>query len=165
MPEKIAKNIDRFAEYLVAAIFASMLLAGGLQVFNRFVLNHSLSWSEEFQKFAHIWLIFLTIPVAYNRGSHIGMQILFGRLPQRVRKILEIFFDLIWLSLAVAILYNSSIIMTVAKNQTSAGLGVRMDIVYSGLMIGSGYLAFIAVRRLLSYRTVRQIRTEGDAPC
>src|SRR5262245_54568270 len=64
-------RIDRAIELLLAIIFAAMCIVGLLQVFNRFVLNVSLSWSEEAQVFGHIWLVFLAIPIAYQRGAHL----------------------------------------------------------------------------------------------
>jgi len=41
--KKIFVWIDRGVEYAVAAIFAAMCAVGLLQVFNRFVLNQSIS--------------------------------------------------------------------------------------------------------------------------
>ena len=61
--------VDRGVEYAVAAIFAAMCAVGLLQVFNRFVLNRSLSWSEEFQIYCHVWIVFLAIPIAYRHGA------------------------------------------------------------------------------------------------
>ena len=66
--------IDRAVELLVAVIFAAMCVVGLLQVFNRFVLNASLSWSEEAQIFGHIWIVFLAIPIAYRRGVHLYVE-------------------------------------------------------------------------------------------
>ncbi len=140
--------IDRGMELLIAIIFLLMVLTGGLQVFNRFVLNQSLSWSEELQIYSHIWLIFLTIPVAYNRGAHIGMMILFNKFPPVVQLILSVITDMLWLALAGALLLYTNVILAVAKNQYSAGLGLRMDRIYFGMMIGASYLALIAVRKL-----------------
>jgi TRAP-type C4-dicarboxylate transport system permease small subunit len=148
MLEKIGKQTDRIMEFLIAALFILMVCVGGLQVFNRFILNQSLSWSEELQKFSHIWLVFLTIPVAYNRGSHIGIQILFNKFSPRLQKLFSILFDLLWSALAIAIAYYSIIIMGVAKFQTSAGLGIRMDWVYFGMVIGGVYLFFSSIRKL-----------------
>jgi TRAP-type C4-dicarboxylate transport system permease small subunit len=146
--EKIGTKVDRVIEFLIALLFISMVIAGGFQVFNRFILNESLSWSEEFQKFTHIWIIFLTIPVVYNRGGHIGMEFLFNKLSARMQKTLLILFDLLWLTLAISITFYTIVIMNVARFQTSAGLGIRMDLIYSGLVIGSLYLLFISVRKL-----------------
>jgi len=148
MLEKIGKQTDRIMEFLIAALFILMVCVGGLQVFNRFLLNQSLSWSEEFQKFSHIWIIFLTIPVAYNRGSHIGIQFLFNKFSPSIQKIFSIFFDLLWTTLAIAIAYYSFVIMGVAKFQTSAGLGIRMDWIYFGMVVGGIYLLFVSIRKL-----------------
>jgi len=148
MITRVLAYIDRGVELFIAIIFLLMVFAGGLQVFNRFVLNQSLSWSEELQIYSHIWLIFLTIPVAYNRGAHIGMMILFDKLSPRAQLILSVITDILWLALATAILLYTDAIMAVAKKQYSAGLGLRMDRIYFGMMISASYLALIAVRKL-----------------
>lgn len=163
MLKQIALKIDKGFELFIAVLFILMVIVGGLQVFSRFILNHSSSWSEEYQKFSHIWLIFLTIPVAYNRGSHIGMQVLFNKFSSPVQKILDIIFDLLWLCLAVAIVYYSFVIMNVAKNQTSAGLGLSMDKVYFGLVLGGLYLAFVAIRKLFEHFSINKSAGEESA--
>jgi TRAP-type C4-dicarboxylate transport system permease small subunit len=144
-------------ETLVIFIFILMVIVGGMQVFNRFVLNQSLSWSEEFQKFAHIWIIFLTIPIGYARGSHIGMDMLVTRFPAKIRKLLLVLTDILWLAFALSLTFHTFRIMRVAKNQTSPGLNLRMDLVYLGLAIGGVYLCIMVLRKLF-------LRLRG-APC
>ena len=61
---------------------------------------------------------------------------------------IQFFVELMWLGLAIAIGWYTLAIMAVARNQESPGLGIRMDYVYAGLVIGAAYLALIAVRRL-----------------
>jgi TRAP-type transport system small permease protein len=140
--------VDRAFESALFGIFLVFSLVGGLQVFNRFVLNISLSWSEEFQKFGHIWMVFLAIPIAYRRGAHIGMDMALGMLPDRIKRSIEFLIEILWLILAVAIGYLTTIIMEVARNQDSPGLGVPMNYVYFGLTLGSTYLAFCVLRRI-----------------
>lgn len=149
MLKKIFKILDQTFEISVVLIFILMVIVGGLQVFNRFILNQSLSWGEEFQKFAHIWLIFLTIPIAYQRGAHIGMQVLFNKFPVLIQKILTFCFNLIWLTLAFVIVRYTIVIMKVTATQTSAGLGIQMSYVYSGLVIGGIYLLILSLRELI----------------
>lgn len=141
-------RIDRTVEYALFLIFLVFTLVGGLQIFNRFALGLPLSWSEEFQKFGHIWMVFLAIPVAYRRGAHIGMDMVFMLMPSGMQKFVQLLIELMWLALAAAIIRYTLAIMQVAQNQDSPGLGLRMDYVYIGLVIGSGYLALVAVRRL-----------------
>ncbi|GAK61716.1 TRAP-type C4-dicarboxylate transport system, small permease component [Candidatus Vecturithrix granuli] len=160
MLKKALSYLDHTVELCIFAIFVAMVIVGGMQVFNRFVLNQSLSWSEEFQKFSHIWLIFLTIPVGYHRGSHIGMNMLVGKFPENVQKFIILITDIMWLGLAVAIVTYTHVIMRVARRQTSPGLGLRMDLVYLGVMLGGIYLAIVALRKIgghvLERRSIQQ---------
>lgn len=160
--QKTLAILDRSVEALIVIIFIVMTIVGGLQVFNRFVLNQSLSWSEEFQKFSHIWLIYLTIAVGYNRGAHIGMRLLVGKLPQKIQDGLVLLTDLLWLLFAGALIIYTHVIMGVARFQTSPGLGIRMDWIYLGLLVGGGYL-FICVLRNLFQNIRKMINLESGA--
>ncbi len=145
---KLFKYLDRGMEFFVVFVFSLMVLVGGMQVFNRFILNQSLSWSEEFQKFAHIWVVFLTIPIGYSKSSHIGMELFASKLPARLRKVLGGFIDILWFGLAVSLTVYTWRIMQVTKSQTSPGMDIRMDHVYLGLFIGAAYLVVMALRKL-----------------
>lgn len=147
--------LDRAVEWVLFAIFLAFTLVGGLQVFNRFVLGLPLSWSEEFQKFGHIWMVLLAIPVAYRHGAHIGMDVLYRRLPPRMRRLVSVAIELLWLTMAVAMGWFTFTLMQVARFQESPGLGLRMDWVYSGVVVGSAYLALVAMRRLAGHRDQR----------
>lgn len=142
------RAVDRAVEFALFAIFLVFTLVGGLQVFNRFVLNLPLSWTEEFQKFGHIWMVMLAIPVAYRRGAHLGMDMLLRLLPQTLQKGVGLLTELLWLALAFAIGRYTLVVMQVAQFQESPGLGWPMNYVYSGMVIGSIYLAFVALRRI-----------------
>lgn len=148
MVNKIFWYIDRAVEVTIVIIFILLVIVGGMQVFNRYVLNQSLSWSEEFQRFAHIWLVFLAIPIGYNRGSHLGMQFLTKNFPPKFKKILAFITNILWLIIAVAIMYYTTVIMKVARFQTSPGLRIRMDYAYLGLFLASTYLLIVVIRNI-----------------
>jgi len=151
MTARLFRAIDRTVEYALFLIFLTFTLAGGLQVFNRFVLGLPLSWSEEFQKYGHIWMVMLAIPVAYRRGAHLGMDMLLMLLPRGMQRGIGLLTEVLWFVLALAIGRYTLVIMQVAKNQDSPGLGIPMDYVYSGMVIGSVYLGFVALRRFATY--------------
>jgi TRAP-type C4-dicarboxylate transport system permease small subunit len=143
--------IDRGVEYGVAAIFAAMCLVGLLQVFNRFVLNQSLSWSEEFQIFCHIWIVFLAIPIAYRRGAHLSVESFSGMLPPRARRVFDFAVELLWIWFAVALAWLSWRVSEVAKLQLSPGLEIPMSYPYYGMVVGGAYLLLVVTRRMLRY--------------
>ena len=141
--------VHRLFEIAVVILFAAMVFAALWQVLNRFLLGSTLSWSEEFQRYSHIWLVFFAVPIGYRRNAHIGVDILQNALGPRGALVLAWGIDLAWLVLGVAIIVATSTLMGVAWRQTSPGMGVTMDKVYLGLLIGGAYLAFTAIDRLL----------------
>jgi TRAP-type transport system small permease protein len=144
----------------IAVLFGAMVLVGGLQIFNRFVLNASLSWSEEFQRYSQAWLVFLAVPLAYSRGMHIGMEFLSGRLPAPMKTALSTLIDLTWAGLGVVLIVSGSHIVSMGTYQHSSGLGLPMAYVHSAIVICGGYILFIAVVRLLNLVLPRA----ADAP-
>ena len=143
--------IDRGAEYAVAAIFAAMCAVGLLQVFNRFVLNKSLSWSEEFQIFCHVWIVFLAIPIAYRRGAHLSVESLRALLPPRVGRVFDVLIEGLWIWFALALAWLAWRVSEVAKLQSSPGLELPMNYVYYGMVVGGVYLLVVVLRRLFRY--------------
>src|SRR5438093_5884433 len=96
MTGAVFRPLDRAVEFVLFLIFLTFTIVGGLQVFNRFVLGLPLSWSEEFQKFGHIWMVMLAIPVAYRRGAHLGMDMLLRLLPPVTQRLVGLLTALFW---------------------------------------------------------------------
>jgi TRAP-type C4-dicarboxylate transport system permease small subunit len=149
--KKVFAWIDRGVESGVAAIFAAMCAVGLLQVFNRFVLNRSLSWSEEFQIFCHVWIVFLAIPIAYRRGAHLAVESFSSLLPPRARRVFDFLIELLWIWFALALAWLSWRVSEVAKLQSSPGLELPMNYVYYSMVAGGAYLFFVVVRRIFRF--------------
>jgi TRAP-type C4-dicarboxylate transport system permease small subunit len=142
--------IDRGVEYAVAAIFAAMCAVGLLQVFNRFVLNRSLSWSEEFQIYCHVWIVFLGIPIAYRHGAHLSVDSLRNLFPPMIGKAFDYLIELLWVWFAVALAWLAWRVSEVAKLQSSPGLDLPMSWVYYSMVVGGAYLLLVVLRRIFS---------------
>jgi TRAP-type C4-dicarboxylate transport system permease small subunit len=145
---KILAWIDRGVEYAVAAIFAAMCLVGLLQVFNRFVLNQSISWSEEFQIYCHVWIVFLAIPIAYRYGAHMSVEALSNLLPVRVKRGFDFFVEVLWIWFAVSLAWLAWQVSEVAKLQSSPGLDLPMNWVYYSMVVGGAYMLLVVLRRM-----------------
>jgi TRAP-type transport system small permease protein len=140
--------IDRSIELFVAAIFIGMVVIGSWQVFSRFVLNFTPSWSEEIQIFGHIWLVFLAIPIAYRRGAHITVEAIRRIMSPWMSKALDLLIELLWVAFAIATAYYSYRVSLVTRNSVSPGLEIPMSYPYYGMILGSLYLLFVVIRRL-----------------
>jgi TRAP-type C4-dicarboxylate transport system permease small subunit len=56
------------------------------QVFCRYALGFSLSWSHELVVLLLIWIVWLSVPVGLDRGGHLAVTILFDRLSVKNRR-------------------------------------------------------------------------------
>jgi len=141
--------IDRGVEYAVAVVFAAMCAVGLLQVFNRFVLNQSISWSEEFQIYCHVWIVFLAIPIAYRHGAHMAVESLKNLLPKKVARVFDFLIELLWIWFAVSLAWLAWRVSEVAALQSSPGLDLPMNYVYYSMVAGGAYLLLVVLRRVL----------------
>jgi TRAP-type C4-dicarboxylate transport system permease small subunit len=145
-------TVDRGAEWLVAAVFGAIVCIALLQVFHRFALNSSLSWSEEAQIFGHIWIVFLGIPIAYRRGAHLYIETFCDKLPRRARSVFNLLIELLWTAFALSLMLLGAMVARIAHLQESPGLELPMSVPYSGMVVGGAYLMLVAARRLAERR-------------
>jgi TRAP-type C4-dicarboxylate transport system permease small subunit len=122
---------------------------GLLQVFNRFVMNRSLSWSEEFQIYCHVWIVFLAIPIAYRYGAHMSVDSLKNFLPKKIIRVFDFFVEILWIWFAVSLSWLAWRVSEVAKLQSSPGLDLPMNYVYYSMVAGGAYLLLVVLRRLI----------------
>lgn len=83
---RISHGLNRRIRTVVCAMGMAMALVVAAQVFCRYVLNHSLFWSEELARLLLVWLTFLGATVAYYHKAHPGVDGLYLRLPVRWQK-------------------------------------------------------------------------------
>jgi TRAP-type C4-dicarboxylate transport system permease small subunit len=150
--QRVFAAIDRGAEWLVAAVLGVIVVIALVQVVNRFALNSSLSWSEEAQIFGHIWIVFLGIPIALQRGAHLYIETFCDKLPPRARFVFDLAVELLWAAFGVSLVILGWMVARIAHMQESPGLEIPMSWPYAGMVIGGAYLVLVAVRRLAGLR-------------
>ncbi|MFT4686985.1 MAG: TRAP-type C4-dicarboxylate transport system permease small subunit, partial [Neolewinella sp.] len=74
------QNLNRAIEFLLILIFSLLVLDVLWQVFGRYVLNQSFSFTEEFARFALIWLTILGAAYLNGRQEHLSMDYWLNKL-------------------------------------------------------------------------------------
>lgn len=97
--EKLSRSINRWIEFFLFGLGLSMSIIVAVQVFCRYVLNHSLFWSEELARYLLVWLTFLGASVAYYRNVHPGIDVIYARMPNSIQKITAITVHLVSMTL------------------------------------------------------------------
>lgn len=92
-------TIVLYARNVAAVLIAIMTVAVLAGVFFRYVLNNSLSWTEDSSILMMIWVAFLIAPYAYRTGGHVGIELVVTALPEALFRLIRITTHLliIWL--------------------------------------------------------------------
>ena len=82
--------LDRIVEAECAVVTVALAVTVFIQVFNRFVLETPLAWSEDLAMLLFQWMVFLGAALGVRRMRHFGIELLMRQLPDRARHALEL---------------------------------------------------------------------------
>lgn len=145
-----ADLLERLAAYLAGGLLFAALISITAQIFFRYVLRNSLSWSEEFARYALIFATMVGSAVAYRRGSHVAMTMLVERLPMA-------WATLVWRLTHVGVIAFCLLLFTqgwmlamrnLARQQTSPALQIEIGWVYMAIPIGAVLIMASAIEAL-----------------
>ena len=86
--------IETVFQAITASLMVFMVFLTLLQVFTRYALESSLSWTEELARLDLIYLTFFGSIVAFQRREHLRVEMLVHALPRGMRKWIEVLIDL-----------------------------------------------------------------------
>ena len=122
------------------------------QVICRFVLNSSLTWSEELARYLFAELVFLGSGICVLEKKHASVDVIPNLLPASIRRYYLAVLDLLVIVSGVLLtIYGYRFALT-AVGQTSPALRIPFQYVYAGIVIGSAVLALDGARAL--YTTI-----------
>ncbi|WP_036609889.1 TRAP transporter small permease [Oribacterium sp. P6A1] len=157
----MTKTVNRIIETIMAVLIVCMVGANFWQIFTRFVLNHAADWTEEFMRYALIWLTMLGVPYAYGKNQHIAIEFIVDTFSEKGKKLNAIFVETLILILSVSVFIIGGIMVTLnARGQLSAALQMPMEFYYMGVPVAGFLMVFYTVPRLMELS--RQIREESD---
>jgi TRAP-type C4-dicarboxylate transport system permease small subunit len=143
---KITNFMDRLSrlsayvgETVLWVCMASMAMVVCAQVFARYVLHHSIPWSEELARFIMIWLGLVGASAVMRDDSHVAITLLQERLPPKLAAFLRLLGRLAVGVFLFMLIREGFSLALFFIHQKSPALRISMFIPYSSLFI-SGFL-------------------------
>ena len=152
----ISETINRIVELSLFGLGFSMAMITGAQVFCRYVLNHSLFWSEEMGRILLVWITFLGATAAYKRKAHVGIDIIVRRLPEVGRKVVEGFVISVSMAFFWVMVFYGIVFIRFVADQKTAALGIPMALCYAVLPLSGSIFTVHAVSQILDLYSTRQ---------
>ena len=118
------------------ALLIGVLVVMGLGVFFRYVLNDSLTWTEEISRYGLIYITYIGCATAIRRRSHIRIDVIARILPPGGQRILNVIVDLLVLIFLAFLAVTTFRIMDVLWTSRSAAVGLPINYVYAAIFLG-----------------------------
>lgn len=116
----------------------------------RYVFSITIRWSGELTRFMFIYLVFLGIPIALRKETHVAIRFFTSFLPSRTRRWLGVPINVIIAVLMTIIAISSLPIIFGQIGRTLApGLKCPRCYVYAAVPIGIVFLLVEIIRKLI----------------
>jgi len=138
---------------LVAAEIA-VLLAG---VVARYVFHHPLIWSDEVASILFLWLAMLGSAVAFQRGEHMRMTAVVGKLAPDTRAFLDVLATAAALAFLLLVLPHAWEYAVEEAMMRTPALDLQNSWRVAAMAAGFGAMALLAVLRLAAVGGPRQV--------
>jgi TRAP-type C4-dicarboxylate transport system permease small subunit len=151
MLDLLSRELNRAAEWVMAALLSALAVLVGAQIAGRFLFGYSIYWSDELARFLLVWIAFLGMSVGVRRGAHPGVDTLVRALPGRWRRVAAVAAIVCSLLFFAVIVWHGAILAQRTWLQRSPSLGLRMGLPYlavpvAGLLMGLHALAVAFTR-------------------
>src|SRR5690606_35985964 len=133
----------------------------GLQVFMRYVMNDSLTWSEELARYAFIWATYIGVACAVKRNAHICVEAVVNKLPSLYQHYAAILSHIIFIVFAFMVMKEGyALSMKIFSfGQKSSSLGIPMGWIYLAPTVGFALVVIRLLQRIAL--EIKTIRTEA----
>jgi TRAP-type transport system small permease protein len=82
----VRDGIDRLSYVAIVALMGVMTTIISTQVGLRYIFNSSIDWADELSRLSFVWVVFLAVPHGVKQGLHVGLDLVPGLLPTRLRR-------------------------------------------------------------------------------
>lgn len=157
------KIVDRVTAFLTCSLMIIMVLVACWQVFTRFVLNAPSTVSEEFLRYALIWLTMIGSAYAYGKKKHLAVVFLARKVPEKYQLYVRLLVDaLVLLFIVVILLFGGTKAYSNAIGQVSSALGMPMQYLYLSLIVAGVLFLFYSMLHIKENLTSHKKVTPTD---
>jgi TRAP-type C4-dicarboxylate transport system permease small subunit len=84
-------NPKGLTDWILVFLFAFIVIVMTVSIFYRYVLNSSLSWSDEVLRFSFVWFTFLGSVILFRDNTHIRIDFLRDKMSPKMLAVTEKF--------------------------------------------------------------------------
>ena len=149
----VMARISRVAQWLSGIGLVLMTAFIAWQVFGRFVLNDTPTWTESWSVILMGWFIFLGAAVGIREGYHLSFDVLLYVLPRKLVLWLHSLSDVIIIGFSVGMIVYGVQLAERTWASTIPNIGVSGGVAFLALICGGALMALFSLERLMRRAT------------
>ena len=150
---KLLRGFDLVIDFLMIGCSIGFVTLAFAQVVCRFLLNSSLTWSEELCRYLVVEMVFLGAGVCILEKKHASVDIVVNLIPKGIRKYYQAFLDILVIITGGLIGIYGFKFACGAVGQTSPALRLPYQYVYMGIAVGGVVLIVDGIRAMYTTLT------------
>lgn len=131
-------RVERGVAVLLLAVTVTLVI---LQVFFRYVLNSSLSWSEEAARYLFVWSAMLGFSSSVEARRLFRFDLVAQRLPPAGARLCAALYGVAAVAFLWALVVSGRALVVGTASQTSPAIGLPMALPYAALPVGGLLIA------------------------
>ena len=167
--KKIGSWLNKNAEeFLMVMSLILMTVIMGIQIFARYVLGTSLSWSEELTRYLFVWAGFISVSYCTKKCISIKIEQFVSFFPKRGKALFKLVnhtVELIFFFYLIPFAFRY-LLSAVESGQISPACHIPMYLVQAAPLISFLLVAFRIIQRWrIEWRTFREKGEKGGTGC
>ena len=139
----LCRFIARGLEYVVGGLFIVIAVTALAQVFTRYVLSNSLTWTHEMDILLMIWAVWLGAAIGIHRKAHLRISILSDRLSERTQRALLVIVDVLTLTFFVVVGWKGIAVIESVEGTVLTSMDLPRGFVVSAAPVGAGFMILL----------------------
>ena len=162
---KTRSLVKRFEEIVSSLCFGVMILVVAMQVFNRYVLQNSLDWSEELGRYLFIWGTYVGCSFAMQEDRHLEVTVIRNYLSPKLKKLMvSVAYVLTICFCLICTVYGIKMLLFLAgTGQKTPALEIKMYWIYASIPLGMGLMALRTSQRLWRMHSPTGSHSQADS--
>lgn len=160
--KKVFNQLDGLVENIIFISTAGFVLVSFIQVISRYVLNSSLSWSEELCRYLFVLTVFLGSAVGLLHRKHVSVDLMEKIIPVKIKHYYILLIDIIVGVFSLFLGYVGLQMAMKSMTQPSPAMQIPLGYVYLAIPIGCTLMFINAARRaVMDLKSNKKIENEN----
>jgi TRAP-type C4-dicarboxylate transport system permease small subunit len=147
--DRVILRLESLQKHISVSLLVIMSVIVVVQVFSRYLFNHSFVWAEELVRYLLIWMVMIGSAMVQSQNNHIRIDFFQLRAGPRTKLVMETFFRLGTLLFLAIIIYVGFEKAYFNRLFESTGLRISMFWATLAIPVGGILMGFYTIQAML----------------